>query len=187
MDDDDVRRGQPTNHKIYGEAEALLSGDGLLTMSFGILAQTPSPRAATAVALVSEAAGPNGMVGGQALDIEMSQPTLPLLREVHRRKTGALIRVSVEAAAVLCEVDPHDVKKFRTYGEQLGLAFQLADDLQDFDPKNPETVNFASALGVAKTREHLEEASHAALGAIADLGEAAEGLRQMVHLNLERV
>ena len=187
MDDDDVRRGQPTNHKIFGEAEALLSGDGLLTMSFGILAQTPSPRAATAVALLSEAAGPFGMVGGQALDIEMTAPTLNLLREVHRRKTGALIRVSVEAAAVLCDVDVAHVKKLRTYGEQLGLAFQLADDLQDFDPQDPETVNFATTLGIDKTIEHLDDASHAALGAIADLSDAADGLRQMVRMNRERV
>ena len=187
MDDDDERRGQPTNHKIFGEAEALLSGDGLLTMSFGILAQTPSPRAATAVAMVSEAAGPYGMVGGQALDIEMSSPNLQLLKEVHHRKTGALIRVAVEAAAVLCDVDSGMVKKLRTYGEQLGLAFQLADDLQDYDAADPEPVSFATTLGVVKTREHLEAASDSALSALSEFGEGAEGLRQMVQLNRDRV
>ena len=187
MDDDDERRGRPTNHKIFGEAAALLSGDGLLTMSFGILAQTPSPRAATAVALVSEAAGPYGMVGGQVLDIEMNQPNLQLLKEVHHRKTGALIRVSVEAAAVLCDVDAAHIKKLRTYGEQLGLAFQLADDLQDFDPADPEPVNFATTLGVPKTLEHLEMASDAALSVLSNFGEGADGLRQMVQLNRDRV
>lgn len=187
MDDDDERRGRPTNHKIFGEAGALLSGDGLLTLSFGILAQTPSPRAATAVALLSEAAGPFGMVGGQALDIEASRPDLDLLKEIHTRKTGALIRVAVEAAAVLCEASCAQIKNLRAYGEQLGFAFQLADDLQDFDAGDPEAVSFASTLGVHDTLTHLEEASNLALSALDEFGPAAEGLREMVNLNRDRV
>ena len=186
MDDDDERRGRPTNHKIFGEAGALLSGDGLLTLSFGILAQTPSPRAATAVALLSEAAGPFGMVGGQALDIEAQRPDLDLLAEIHARKTGALIRVAVEASAVLCEATCAQIKSLRHYGEQLGMAFQLADDLQDFDPADPEAVSFATTLGVHDTLTRLEEASDEALAALAEFGADAEGLRQMVELNRDR-
>jgi geranylgeranyl diphosphate synthase type II len=187
MDDDDLRRGQPANHKVYGEAGALLAGDALLTLAFDILAQAPSPRAAGAVALLAAAAGPAGMVGGQALDIECVRPNVELLGEIHRRKTGALIRVSVEGAAVLCGADGRRVEDLRRYGEHLGLAFQLADDLQDFDPEEPETVSFASLLGVPETLRRLESAGQAALAALESFPPEADGLRRMVRLNRERV
>lgn len=187
MDDDDFRRGRPTNHRVFGEAGALLAGDALLTLAFGVLAQSPSPRAATAVALLSEAAGPRGMVGGQALDIEAQNPTLTLLEEIHQRKTGRLIQVSVEAAGVLCEADLNQVEALRLYGEQLGLAFQLADDIQDFDSESPEKVSYASLLGNEETLRLLNEASQKALEALNDFSSSADGLREMVRLNRERV
>lgn len=187
MDDDDYRRGQPTNHRVFGEANALLAGDGLLTMAFGILAQSPSPRAAQAVALLSEAAGPRGMVGGQVMDIEATDPGKLLLEDIHKRKTGRLIQVSVEGAGVLCEAPLHKLEGLRIYGEQLGLAFQLADDIQDFDPEEPEKVSFASLLGNDETMRLLNEASQKALDAIAGLDSAADGLREMIRLNRERV
>ncbi len=187
MDNDDLRRGRPTNHKVFGEAGALLAGDALLTMAFGILAQSPSPRAATAVALLSEAAGPRGMVGGQALDIEARKPTLELLKEIHQRKTGRLIQVAVEAAAVLCEAGTHQVQALRTYGELLGLGFQLADDLQDFDTDKPEKVSYVSTLGFPETIRMLEETSDKALASLSDFGNSADGLRKMIRLNRDRV
>lgn len=187
MDNDDMRRGVPTNHKVFGEAGALLAGDALLTLSFGILAQSPSPHAATAVSLLSSAAGPIGMVGGQVLDIECEEPDVAQLREIHSRKTGALIRVSVEAAAVLCGAEIEQIESLRNYGEVLGMAFQLADDLQDFDPEEPEKVSFASLQGLRPTLQRLEEASQDALYAIADFPETAEGLRAMVRFNRERI
>lgn len=187
MDNDDLRRGRPTNHKIFGESGALLAGDGLLTLAFGVLAQAPSPAAAQACALLSEAAGPRGMVGGQALDIEADKPGLELLKEIHARKTGRLIRVAVQGAAVLCQATPGQIEALTTFGEELGLAFQLADDLQDFNPEKPEKVNFASTLGLAETIRHLEESSQDALAAIAELPASADGLREMIRLNRERV
>lgn len=187
MDNDDFRRGKPSNHKVYGEAGALLAGDALLTLAFGVLAQAPSPRAATAVALLSTAAGPRGMVGGQVLDIESAKPTVELLTEIHQRKTGALIRVSVEAAAVLCGAEQKQIERLREYGEHLGLGFQLADDLQDFNPDKPEKISFASALGVHETLRRLERSCQDAMACLADFGSAAEGLRRMVQLNRERV
>jgi len=187
MDDDDFRRGRPTNHRVFGEAGALLAGDALLTMAFGVLAQSPSPRAATAVALLSEAAGPRGMVGGQALDIEAQNPGKLLLEEIHQRKTGRLIQVSVEAAGVLCDADLDQVESLRSYGEQLGLAFQLADDIQDFDPERPEKVSFASLLGNEETMRLLIDASTKALDALSDFSSSADGLREMVRLNRDRV
>lgn len=186
MDDDDMRRGQPTNHKMFGEAGALLAGDALLTMAFGILAQAPSKNAASAVGLLSIAAGPQGMVGGQALDIETSKPTEALLTEIHHRKTGALIRVSVEAAAVLCDATPEQVAKLRAYGEHLGLAFQLADDLQDFDEDKPEKISFATLLGVTETLKRLERASDEATEALRDFP-PADGLRHLITFNRDRV
>lgn len=187
MDNDDMRRGRPTNHKVYGEAMALLAGDGLLTVAFSVLAQSPSPQAITAVQLLSEAAGPRGMVGGQVLDIEAKEPQLALLEEIHKRKTGALIQVSVEAAAVLCGATPVQQKALADYGENLGMAFQLADDLQDFDPKKPEKVSFVSALGEAETRARLEQVSEEALECLFLFPESAEPLRQMVTMNSGRV
>lgn len=186
MDNDDMRRGKPTNHKVFGEAGALLAGDGLLTMAFGILAQAPSPNAAMAVSLLSYAAGPRGMVGGQALDIESAKPSEALLSEIHQRKTGALIRVSVEAAAVLCGADPKQVESLKAYGEHLGMAFQLADDLQDHNPENPEKISYASLLGIQETLKRLELSSQKAMDAL-ELFPEATGLRRMVALNRERV
>lgn len=187
MDNDDFRRGKPTNHKMFGEAAALLAGDGLLTLAFGVLAQSPSPGAAAAVALLSEAAGPRGMVGGQALDVAATHPDADLLREIHARKTGRLIRVSVEGAAVLCQASVPEVYALGQFGENLGFAFQLADDLQDFDPEKPEKVNFATQLGYAETLRLLEETSQAALDTLKDFPDQADGLREMIRLNRERV
>jgi geranylgeranyl diphosphate synthase type II len=187
MDNDDFRRGRPTNHRVYGEAGALLAGDALLTMSFGVLAQTPSASAATAVALLSEAAGPRGMVGGQVLDVQADRPNLDLLKEIHKRKTGALIRVSVEASALLCQASSQQQQHLRAYGEHLGFAFQLADDVQDYDPAKPEKISFASTLGMASTLQMLEEESERALKALESFSDQADGLRRMIELNRERV
>lgn len=187
MDNDDMRRGRPTNHKVYGDAMALLAGDGLLTAAFSVLAQSPSPHAIQAVYLLSEAAGPRGMVGGQVLDIQARDPDEFALAEIHKRKTGALIQVSVEAAAVLCGATPEQQKSLAEYGENLGLAFQLADDLQDFHSDNPEKVNFATALGIDETRRRLQLASEEALECLFIFPESADPLRQMIQMNAQRV
>lgn len=187
MDNDDMRRGKPTNHKVYGEAGALLAGDALLTLAFGVLTQKPSLASAQAVSLLSEAAGPLGMVGGQVLDVELSHPEEAVLLEVHARKTGCLIRVAVEGAAVLCEASLEDRKSLRAYGEFLGLAFQLADDLEDYNPERPEKISFVSLLGPETVRAKLFDASTSALSLLDGFGENAEGLRHMVRMNRDRV
>ncbi len=187
MDNDDLRRGRPTNHKVYGESIALLAGDGLLTAAFSLISQSPSPHAITAVHLLSEAAGPRGMVGGQVLDIQAKNPNLEQLEEIHKRKTGALIKVSVEAAAVLCGATPVQQNALAEYGANLGMAFQLADDLQDYNPDKVEKVNFVSALGEDETRARLAQASEEALEALFIFPESADRLRQMVAMNSKRV
>lgn len=187
MDNDDMRRGRPTNHKVYGEAMALLAGDGLLTAAFSVLAQSSSPQAITAVHLLSEAAGPHGMVGGQVLDIDAQTPDVALLEEIHKLKTGALIKVAVEAAAVLCGATPEQQQAMAEYGEHLGLAFQLADDLQDYNPEKPEKMNFVTLLGEAETRTRLAKANEEALECLFLFPATADPLRHMIQLNNERV
>lgn len=187
LDNDDMRRGRASNHKVYGEAMALLAGDGLLTASFSILAQSASPHAIRAVQLLSEAAGPRGMVGGQVLDIQARSPDLKRLEEIHARKTGALIQVAVEAAAVLCGATPEQQQALAEYGAHLGLAFQLADDLQDYKPDAPEKVSFVTLLGEAQTRARLEQASEDALEALFIFPDTADPLRHMIAMNRERV
>jgi geranylgeranyl diphosphate synthase type II len=187
LDNDDMRRGRPTNHKVYGESMALLAGDGLLTCAFSLLSQSPSPHAITAVHLLAEAAGPRGMVGGQVLDIETQNPDMELLEEIHKRKTGALIRVSVEAAAVMCGATSEQRNALSEYGAQLGLAFQLADDIQDHSPDNPEKISFVTALGLAETQNRLNRASEEALESLFIFPESADSLREMVSINTKRI
>ncbi len=186
LDNDDLRRGRPTNHKVYGDAMALLAGDGLLTAAFSLLSQSFSSNAVTAIHLLAEAAGPRGMVGGQVLDIQAKDPSLETLEEIHKRKTGALIRVSVEAAAVLCNATTEQQNALAEYGANLGLAFQLADDLQDHDPSKPEKVSFVNALGVEGTRVRLAKASEEALEALFIFPESADPLRAMITMNAQR-
>ncbi len=187
MDNDDLRRGKPTNHKVYGDAQALLAGDALLTMAFEVLAESKSSYLRSAVRLLSRAAGAIGMVGGQVLDIASQNPDEALLEEIHERKTGALIRVSVEGTAALLGALPEQIEELALYGDSLGLAFQLADDIQDFNPNKPEKINFASRLGLEETKRRLELASEAALEALKNFDEAADGLRKMVDFNRHRI
>ena len=136
MDDDDLRRGRPTNHKVFGEGHAILAGDALLTEAFGVLAAAALDpgRRAEALVLLAEGAGWRGMAGGQALDLEgetLHSYDLDHLRLIHRLKTGALLRTSVEIGAVLGGAAPVERSALRAYGEAIGLAFQIQDDILD--------------------------------------------------------
>jgi geranylgeranyl diphosphate synthase type II len=138
MDDDDLRRGRPTTHKAFGEAEAILAGDALLTLAFEVLATRPSGdaaagRRADAVAIVARGAGHTGMVGGQIADLQAEGTSVPAgrLEWIHGRKTGALIAASVELGALHAGASAEDRRAMARYGEAVGLAFQIADDLLD--------------------------------------------------------
>ncbi len=135
MDDDDLRRGRPTNHKVYGEAMAILAGDALLTDAFTTLIGTAPaeyPVRAALVAELSSAAGAQGMVGGQVWDIADDRSAeLAYLKKLHRMKTGALIRASCVMGALGAQGSGEAVAAARTYGEAVGLAFQIADDILD--------------------------------------------------------
>ncbi len=141
MDDDDFRRGKLTCHKVYGEGMAVLAGDGLLSLAGMLLCDAKAVqgldpgRVLRAASCVLSASGHLGMVGGQALDLlaERQKPDLAMVQEIHRRKTGALLRCSVEAGAILGGGSKRDIERLAEYGRLIGIAFQIADDLLDID------------------------------------------------------
>jgi geranylgeranyl diphosphate synthase, type II len=196
MDDDDLRRGRPTNHKVFGEAVAILAGDGLLTEAFVVLsgsapATVPADRRLAAIRELAVAAGAEGMVGGQTADIlaEGTAIDLPRVEGIHRRKTGALLRAAVRIGGILAGADDVSLAKLSTYGDAIGLAFQVADDILD------ETGNIAgktgqrdrelgkatypAALGLDGARRLLAELLERALASVESFGEAAEPLRMI--------
>jgi len=142
MDDDSLRRGQPTNHMVYGEGMAILAGDGLLTEAFSLLAREPqdpllAERKLKTIQQVATAAGAMGMVGGQALDLDAVGAAKTFdrhsLSDMHARKTGALIQAAAAAGALMAGADDEAVAAIETYGRHLGLAFQIIDDVLDVE------------------------------------------------------
>ncbi|MBI6873038.1 polyprenyl synthetase family protein [Clostridium aciditolerans] len=136
MDNDDLRRGKPTNHKVFGEAIAVLAGDGLLNEAMNIMFRyciDNDKNAIRACSLISESAGIEGMVGGQTVDILSENTKIPIdqLYYMHSKKTGALIKAAIVAGAILGGSTEEDVKKLDYYGQKLGLAFQIKDDILD--------------------------------------------------------
>jgi len=138
MDNDDLRRGKPTNHKVFGEANAILAGDALLTYAFQVVADDEAISPDVKVRLISElakAAGPEGMVGGQVADLEGEGKTISLqqLEYIHRHKTGKLLQYSVRAGAILGEATEQQLTLLTTFADHLGLAFQIRDDILDIE------------------------------------------------------
>jgi farnesyl diphosphate synthase len=160
MDDDDLRRGQPTVHIAYGEANAILAGDSLLTLAFDIIAAPETPLAdrqkIELVLALARAAGIGGMAGGQALDLAAENSTLDETEIVtlQAMKTGALIRFACEAGAIIADSDHEQRKLMRSYGEKIGLAFQLADDLLDLTA-DAKTMGKATGKDAARGKGTL--------------------------------
>jgi len=177
MDDDDERRGRPTVHKAFDEGTAVLVGDALLTAAFEVLTAVEDP--ALAIALVREladAAGHRGMIAGQALDIGMAGPAhdLTSLQNVHRRKTGALIRGAVRMGALSVGATPAQLAALTSYGEAVGLAFQLADDVLDADEDAGDDgpPSYVRLLGVEETLRRAEQELDWALASLGSLPNA---------------
>lgn len=154
MDDDDFRRGKPTVHKQYGEAPALLVGDALLTEAFAVLCNSPHLR--QTLPIISKAAGVSGMIGGQSIDIgfEGEVTSVEELTQLHINKTGALIKASCLLGGIAAEASIRDLVLLETYGNAVGLAFQLADDLLDEEEDKEENgpPSFVKLLGAEQTR-----------------------------------
>lgn len=206
MDDDDLRRGRPTCHKVYGEATAILAGDGLLTEAFALLADGPETTRLPLVALLARAAGAAGMVGGQQLDLELTGarsesgplPALPVVENVHRLKTGALLAAATEGGAIAARAGAETVGRLRQYGQALGLAFQIADDILDVvgDPdemgksgrgdEEKGKPTYPALVGLEKARMLAKAARDAAVEAVADLGERSEHLEALADFAIER-
>lgn len=161
MDDDDLRRGLPTNHKKFGEANAILAGDALLSQAFVWLTENQLP-ATVQVQLVHQlalASGATGMVGGQVEDILGAQTTYDLagLQEVHNCKTGALLSYAAQAGALMAQVDAQIVAQLAEFGQIYGLAFQIQDDLLDVtDNTDLERNTYPQLLGVAGAKAALQ-------------------------------
>ncbi len=203
MDDDDLRRGRPTNHKVYGEAMAVLAGDGLLTRAFGVLAESPLPPEAKveATRLLAEAGGALGMVGGQALDLaaEGSEVVdLPTLQYIHTHKTGALIGAACRLGGLAGGGLPAQVADLGRFGEKLGLAFQIVDDLLDETAETEELgkashkdrargkATYPRLLGLAESRERVVQLGEEAAGIAAGFGEAGRSLGLLARFVVER-
>lgn len=202
MDDDDFRRGKATNHRVFGEGIAVLAGDALLTYAFEILADLnlkPS-KVINIVKLLSVSAGYQGMVGGQVLDLEGEEKILNLdeMQKVHRGKTGALIKASVLAGAYCSNVNEEEFNSLKDYAENLGVTFQIVDDLLDVigdeeklgkavgsdDKLNKST--YPKLLGVDGAKKAAQKYASAAREALSIFGEDASNLKELVDFVLYR-
>lgn len=188
MDDDDERRGRPTVHVQFDEATAVLVGDALLTLAFEILtdAELPPPTVVQQVRTLAHAAGASGMVGGQVLDLGLSgaSATVEALTALHRAKTGALIAASCQLGGLAAGADEATLATLSTYGEAVGLGFQLVDDLLDAgeDDSSPSVVR---AIGAEATRTLAEQTEARALEAARSL-ERPEVLEAMAAYTVQR-
>jgi geranylgeranyl diphosphate synthase type II len=203
LDNDDLRRGRPTCHKVFGEAMAILAGDALLTLAFQVLAELPV-EAAARVRMIGElavAAGTvGGMIAGQVHDLEgeRQQPTPELLDRIHRAKTGALLRASVRIGALCAGADAAQYDALSAYGTHIGLAFQIVDDLLDVEQPSEalgktagkdaaqHKITFPAVYGVAASRSMAAEELDRALSVLEPLGDRALRLRQLAGLIVHR-
>lgn len=205
MDNDDFRRGVPTNHKVFGEAVAILAGDALLTEAFGYFAQsaggTVSPdKAVKVIRIAVRAAGYRGMIGGQVIDLECENQKVSLatVEYMHIHKTGALLSASLEIGAVLGGGNDTQAKALKNYGHHFGLAFQITDDILDVEGdqalmgKTPGSdaaknkMTYPALLGVAQSRDAAREHVERSLEALAGFDAKAEPLRAIARYLLVR-
>lgn len=201
MDDDDLRRGKPTNHKIYGEGQAILAGDGLLALAFQILAGIESPVIANRCCLsLASAIGVCGVIGGQSDDLKGldQQADTKMLDRIHERKTAALLVSSAEIGGLIAEASEEQLVALRSFGQHLGLAFQITDDLLDCIGEERKTgkrvhkdaakgtATYPSILGVEKSRQAAQDAVSCALAALDVFGESAAPLRGLAQYVLVR-
>lgn len=189
LDNDDERRGRATHHKKFGEDMALLAGDALQTLAFYIMAEAYSshPRSSQVIKELASASGLQGMVGGQVLDMlaDKEEPTAEELQLIHQLKTGALISVSVTGAGHICEANEKEMSALKIFGEQLGLAFQIADDIQDAR-EGELTKNYVAFFGEEQAIKRLREASKNAEEVLQTLEHNTSGLRSLIEFNLKR-
>ena len=196
LDNDDLRRGKPTCHVVFGEAIAILAGDALQTRAFEVLAGLNCPASATVkiVGLVANAVGTvEGMIGGQVLDLESEhlKPTPELVEAIHRAKTGALIRVSVVAGGVFAGANDDDIARLDRFGRKAGLAFQIVDDVLDMTVDSAhlgktagkdqatEKATWPAVYGIEQSRRDATQLIDEAFAALEPYGGRADGLKSV--------
>ncbi|NUN50836.1 MAG: polyprenyl synthetase family protein [Candidatus Brocadiae bacterium] len=200
MDDDDMRRGKPSCHRKFGEATAILAGDALLTLAFETLSRCPAGSVAELVRVIAGAAGCAGMVGGQQADLdgEEGRATPALVRFIHRRKTAALLRAAVQAGAICGRADSGTYRTLTQFGENLGLAFQIADDVLDCTASTAQLgktagkdaasgkTTYPAVFGLERSRREAARLAARARRALEPFGKRAEPLRAVMTFVVER-
>jgi geranylgeranyl diphosphate synthase type II len=206
MDDDDLRRGKPTCHKVFGEAVAILAGDALLTEAFRLVAENATMSgvdcagAVAATREIAEASGAAGMVGGQVLDLEAEGKDLSIeeLRRLHSKKTGALIRAAVRAAAILSGATDEQLPCLTAFAEKLGLAFQIIDDVLDEEGDTASLgktagkdaaqhkATFPALLGLEASKARAAELVESAKSDLEMFGPSADALRSIAEFVVDR-
>ncbi len=204
LDNDDLRRGRPTCHKVFGEAMAILAGDSLLTLAFEVLSRLPYIDAERKIRLVEELARASGtvggMIGGQVNDIEGEKkaPTASLLESIHRAKTGALLRASLRMGAIYAGATHAELSALSEFGERVGLAFQIIDDVLDVEESSEklgktagkdaaqQKITFPAVYGLERSRQMAEEERLAAHTALHSFDDRADRLRQIADFIVQR-
>jgi geranylgeranyl diphosphate synthase, type II len=204
LDNDDYRRGKLTCHKMFGEAIAILAGDALLTLAFQTLSAMNSvadDRKTRIITELAKAAGTvGGMIGGQVADLEGEgqTPNAQLLESIHRAKTGALLRSSVRMGAIYAGADEEQLAAISRYGEHIGLAFQIVDDVLDVEQSSEalgktagkdaqqKKITFPAVYGLAESRRMAEQERAGAHQAVAGFGARADRLRELADLIVQR-
>jgi len=204
LDNDDLRRGRPTCHKVFGDAMAILAGDSLLTLAFEVLSKLEGVAAEQRILLVAELATASGtvggMIGGQVNDLqgEGQPPTAELLDSIHRAKTGALLRASVRMGAIYAGANEHQLAALTCFGEHIGLAFQIVDDILDVEQSSEalgktagkdaaqKKITFPAVYGLDRSRAMAAQERTAAHNALAPFGPRADWLNQLADLIVQR-
>jgi geranylgeranyl diphosphate synthase type II len=199
LDDDDLRRGQPCNHKVFGQAQALLAGDFLAVYPFELLTRSyPAPLASKLVETLAD--GTLGMIAGQAADCdgEGRPPDVELVQYIHRNKTGRLMAAACRMGALCAGAKAGELAALQDYGERLGLAFQITDDLLDVTGSAQKVgkqvakdarrhkQTYPAAAGIEPSRQAAAAAVESAIAAVSPFGESAQNLRDLAHYVLTR-
>ncbi|HTZ89642.1 MAG TPA: farnesyl diphosphate synthase [Alloacidobacterium sp.] len=203
LDNDELRRGKPTCHVVFGEAIAILAGDALQTRAYEVLANLRCSASATVeiIRLIAQATGTvEGMIGGQVLDLEGegTKPTAASVDAIHRAKTGALIRVSVVSGGIYAGATAEDVQSLTEFGRKAGLAFQIVDDVLDMTQDSAQLgktagkdlasdkATWPSVFGIEASHQHAKRLIDEAFAALAPYRSAAEGLKSVARYLVER-
>jgi len=204
LDNDDLRRGRPTCHKVFGEAMAILAGDALMTRAYQVLAELPEVQDATRLAIIREIAYATGtvegMIGGQVADLQAEGRPIDagVLEYIHRSKTGALLTACIRSAALAAGANGQQLAALTGFGNRIGLAFQIVDDILDMTASSEELgktpgkdqkvkkATYPALYGLQASRRQAQELIAAAVAAIADLGDRAEPLRELARFVYSR-